>query len=835
MKKLALLILSILIVQQGFNQKLKKNFQNAHKGDILCVAVNNDGTMMVSSDKENRVNLWDLKKGQKIKVFSHSGEVNDVAFSPDNKTFISCGSDNKVIVWDSKKHTPVTILRSHTGPILCADFNPVNGNIATGSDDNTIIIWNGEDYYKMETLEGHTKEVNDVAYSSDGNFMVSGGSDDKVIIWDIGSGSISQEIDAVSKEVYCVSFSADGRFVASGGKSGKVFVWDAHTGRKLADFSDVNSVINEVAFSPDVQYLAGVGANGKTLIWDLELRQIVKDFSPHDAGINTIVFSDKGNLMVTAGADKNIKLWDVASLNIGKKKFVVDASKPLLTCTPLILNEKEKNGIVETTDILTLDFIVANEGEGQAYDVVAKVQLSPLVKDLMYDKEYFLGNLAPGKNEKVSINIYPGPQMETGISQFIVDITEANGNNAETQELAFQTKGFNNAYIMISDFAYSSATGKAEKGSPITLKLYVKNATNAEAKNITVKYILPENVLAVDKLFETVELFQPNELKELSMQFYANDNFSMDKIDVKVEIDGAAYSNLDEVDLAVVMNEELPVNKEVFIAQETIANQPIYRGDPLKGVDMYSAQKEMEIGEYYALIIGIDKYKGYWTPLQNAVRDAQAVENMLKTKYKFDYFRTMYDEEATRENIIQELEWLVANVGKKDNVLIYYSGHGDFKENLNKGYWVPVNASSNSTIDYISNSDLQTFLAGIDSKHTLLISDACFSGDIFRGKTEAVPFENSDKYYQKVNSLASRQAITSGGIEPVMDGGRDGHSVFAYYLLKTLGNNDYKYFDAGQLFTKIRIPVVNNSEQSPNFSPIKNTGDEGGQFIFVTK
>ena len=97
----------------------------------------------------------------------------------------------------------------------------------------------------------------------------------------------------------------------------------------------------------------------------------------------------------------------------------------------------------------------------------------------------------------------------------------------------------------------------------------------------------------------------------------------------------------------------------------------------------------------------------------------------------------------------------------------------------------------------------------------------------------AVPFENSEKYYNKVHHLISRKAITSGGLEPVMDGGRDGHSVFAYYLIKSLRNNSSKYYDASQLFHDIKIPVVNNSEQSPRFEPIKNTGDEGGQFIFI--
>ncbi len=257
-------------------------------------------------------------------------------------------------------------------------------------------------------------------------------------------------------------------------------------------------------------------------------------------------------------------------------------------------------------------------------------------------------------------------------------------------------------------------------------------------------------------------------------------------------------------------------------------------GDPLKGLNISKA-KPMVIGNYYALIIGIDKYSGYWKPLKNAVHDAKAVETLLKSKYKFDYFKTMYDEQAIRKNVIKEMEWLLANVKEKDNVLIYYSGHGQFNKQLNKGYWVPIDATTNSTSEYISNNDIQTFLGGIKSSHTLLVSDACFSGDIFRGSTVSVPFEDSQKYYDQVHGLVSRQAITSGGIEPVMDGGRDGHSVFAYYLLKTLQNNEEKYFDASQLYGNVKIPVINNSNQTPEINSIKNAGDEGGQFIFIKK
>lgn len=278
------------------------------------------------------------------------------------------------------------------------------------------------------------------------------------------------------------------------------------------------------------------------------------------------------------------------------------------------------------------------------------------------------------------------------------------------------------------------------------------------------------------------------------------------------------------------------LREELAVEGNKTGEEITYRGsDPFKGTNVANVAKEIRAGKYYALFIGIDAYSGIWTPLKNAVNDGKAIENLLQTQYRFDIVKSLYNTEATRVNIIDQLEWLVANVKENDNVFIYYSGHGEFKKELNKGYWVPVDAKSNSTSQFISNSEIQTFLAGIPSKHTLLVSDACFSGDIFRGTVTSIPFENSEKYYVKVYESKSRQAISSGGIEPVMDGGRDGHSVFAYYMLQALQGNSAKYFDATQLFNKLKIPVVNNSEQSPNFNPIKNTGDEGGNFIFIKK
>ena len=256
--------------------------------------------------------------------------------------------------------------------------------------------------------------------------------------------------------------------------------------------------------------------------------------------------------------------------------------------------------------------------------------------------------------------------------------------------------------------------------------------------------------------------------------------------------------------------------------------------DPLSGLNVALEGQEMLIGEYHLLIIGIDSYQ-YWEPLQNAVNDAKEIHNTLEEKYKTDNIITLYNQEATRANIIKAFEDLRNAVSENDNVMIYFSGHGEYVGNPPKGYWVPVDSKKKSSADYISTADIKTFISEINSKHIFLIADACYSGDVFRGNTVSIPYENSERYYNTVHNKRSRSALTSGDIEKVMDAGRDGHSVFAYYLLKELNRNDKRYLDASELYNAIKIPVFNNSEQSPRFAPLKNTGDEGGQFIFIQK
>jgi len=821
------------------SQDLIKNKEAAHTGEILSTAISSDGAFILTGGVDKRAYVWDVKTGEKLpKAFATTTPVTAVAFNSNGKLFVTA-NDGKIVLYDTKElKMKKSFSKEHTQDIISVAFNPINDYIVTASKDNSAKVWDGVAGGSSFSLKGHSSPVNAVAISPDGKWMATGSADNTIKIWDAVTGQMKTSLDAASKEVTALTWSADGKYMASGGVSGTVIIWEMPAGTKFAE-TNFKSQINSLSISPDVQYLAAGGASKKISIWNIETKALTKEFEAHDNDVTGIAFSDKGNLFVSVSKDASLRFWDVTNLKIGKKKFMKEAGEPKLSTLNGILKEDNRNGIIENPERPIITFTLKNSGKGQAYNVIAKVSVDQTIVGLGFDKEVLIGNLEADKYTTVSIPLRTDSTIETAGGTFTVEIQEGNGFNATPFKVNFQTRGgVSYSYVMVTSHAYSSATGKAEIGAPITLKLKLKNTSSGEARSVKLNYIFPPNVMAVNKLSEFIPLIASGEEKEISVEFYASKEFTKQKINIGLNLEGA-YTNANDFIAEVKLNEPLPTT-DIAIAQNTapveLPEAPLYRGsgDPLKGLNV-SKSKDMVIGKYYALIIGIDKYKGVWTPLNNAVNDAKAIETLLKTKYKFDHFKTLYNEQAGRVSIINEMEWLVANAKAEDNVFIYYSGHGEFKQDLNKGFWVPVDAITNSTANYISNSDLQNYLGGVKSKHTLLVADACFSGDIFRGNTVSVPFEDSEKYFKEVHGLSSRQAMTSGGIEPVMDGGKDGHSVFAYYFLKTLGDNQNKYFDATQLYNKIKIPVINNSEQSPKLAPVKNTGDEGGQFIFIKK
>lgn len=227
--------------------------------------------------------------------------------------------------------------------------------------------------------------------------------------------------------------------------------------------------------------------------------------------------------------------------------------------------------------------------------------------------------------------------------------------------------------------------------------------------------------------------------------------------------------------------------------------------------------------------IGIDRYI-HFPRLQNAVRDVNQLLEILQTKYDIDPGLThlLFDEDATEINILEKLDQLSLLVKEDDKVLIYFSGHGHLNQINDLGYWVPQDAQPGKSATYILNSTIRDYIKVIPSKHTLLISDACFSGSLF-----SHGMSRSDRPEEELDEIKSRWALCSGRHdEKVYDGQPGGHSPFAKSIMDVLNRNQSGILSIGALTHYVIEQTASNYDQLPQGSPLFGVGHEGGQYTF---
>ncbi|CAK8717875.1 Caspase domain-containing protein [Candidatus Electronema halotolerans] len=245
------------------------------------------------------------------------------------------------------------------------------------------------------------------------------------------------------------------------------------------------------------------------------------------------------------------------------------------------------------------------------------------------------------------------------------------------------------------------------------------------------------------------------------------------------------------------------------------------------------ATTQAGFGRFQALVIGNQNYR-HLTKLKTPKADAEAVAKVLKQQYGFTVELLL---DATWEQTMRAIANLRRTANRKeDNLLIYYAGHGYLNEKTEVEYWQPVDAERDSDIYWIPTSRITSMLRELRARHVLVVADSCYSGSLLMRDSGAELPDGSglDELLRRMQERRSRTALTSGGEEPVLDGGGSGHSIFAKVFLEVLKTNR-RFLDGYSLFERIRRPVALNAPQTPQYGDIRMTGHEWGDFLLVPK
>lgn len=232
-------------------------------------------------------------------------------------------------------------------------------------------------------------------------------------------------------------------------------------------------------------------------------------------------------------------------------------------------------------------------------------------------------------------------------------------------------------------------------------------------------------------------------------------------------------------------------------------------------------------GRKIALLFGNNAYIDPIPVLDTPIRDVQKISQVLSEQYGYE-IRLFTD--AKKIELVAALNQLGEETKTADSVLIFYAGHGYLMESNQMGYWIAVDGSAKTPANWISNNDIAKFLKNIAAHQIILVSDSCFSGSLTR--EQKITAASNVKNLRDMQSIRSVLVMTSGDEEPVSDEGNEGHSIFAWSLLK--GLKTIKGVTPGvELFKSVKKDVVKAFTQQPQYGAVLSAGhSKDGEFYF---
>lgn len=227
-----------------------------------------------------------------------------------------------------------------------------------------------------------------------------------------------------------------------------------------------------------------------------------------------------------------------------------------------------------------------------------------------------------------------------------------------------------------------------------------------------------------------------------------------------------------------------------------------------------------------ALLFGNNDYKPPIPGLETPITDVEKIAAILRSHFGYD---ARVIKNASKAQIIGALNDIAAIAREDDSVLLFYAGHGYLMEDTNMGFWIPVDGSVKTAGNWVSNKDISKLLAAIRARQLILVSDSCFSGSLTR--EQKVDYTQAPKP-EEILRKRSVLVFSSGGDEPVSDEGKDGHSIFAWSLIKTL--DSVSGTTPGlEVWRTVHARVTKDFSQEPQYGAVLSAGhSEGGEYLF---
>jgi hypothetical protein len=232
----------------------------------------------------------------------------------------------------------------------------------------------------------------------------------------------------------------------------------------------------------------------------------------------------------------------------------------------------------------------------------------------------------------------------------------------------------------------------------------------------------------------------------------------------------------------------------------------------------------------FVLAVGVNDYGDRDLNLRYAETDARMIAEVFRSQqgklYDEVFTRLLIDRDATRENILQELNEFVGQARTHDVVVVFLAGHG--VQSRDTYYYIGHDADiNNPSLRGLSQDDLQRHLMyNVDTNKSVVMLDTCQSGFI-PGRRGFGP-DMDDVIERLAEAEGSVFISASGGTEAARESPSWGHGAFTLAIREALQQGrarDRKgdgIIDIDTLFRYVsdRVIDLTNGEQRPKISGI---------------
>lgn len=623
-----------------------------------------------------------------------------------------------------------------------------------------------------------------LTYSADNKYLAVS-TPGEVQLLNAGSDTKANTLSG-SRGVNGIVFSNDNLSMAAACGDGTIKIWTVPEGKLTATLKGTSSVLNLRLLNND-KTIVSINEDKSVNLWDIQTSKLITSEKDHLKSIRGLDASLDGKWIATAGAERDIFLRDGTTGKTIKKIQGHEGWVRALAFSPdsKILASGSDDKKIILWDVESGKKVKEFPQRGWTYEL-----------KFSNDGKYIFAAL-----EKNAVGVY---DVNTGFPALKLDdfetpvlalaVSPSGKEVATIQEFIHEVKYWNIESLNISPvFRFKD---KKDVNPP---QIFVSNPPNIQDNQV--RY-------SKDMIDITGSVIDESGVRRLRINGIETPIKSNGNFFIKLPLSmGDNFVTIEVTD----------VNDNIALKKFSVLRKDLVGGD-------YDASK----AKNFLLVVGINNYE-HWPHLNNAVKDANDMAGTLMGLYNFDFSNVtvLRDEQATRSNIYKTLRNYIAQVAPADNLVIYFSGHGHFDELLNEGYWIPFEARLNEEGDYLPNSSILKIIESINSQHTFLVADACFSGSLF-GEQKRGYAENVEKY-------KSRWGLASGRLETVSDGAQGTNSPFANQVLKYLKENTKDKITVSELIQAVKLGVAEFADQTPIGNPLKVTGDEGGEFVFYKK